>query len=51
MSIFPESTKRAPIHVTSTTKIPGRSTCAASSVDCGVATWTPARRTRSDCLR
>ena len=34
-----------------TTKIPGRSTCAASSVDCGSATRTPARRTCCERLR
>jgi ABC-type multidrug transport system fused ATPase/permease subunit len=39
----------AAIQVTTTTNIPGRSTCAASSVDCGVATRTPA--TRTDCER
>ena len=34
--------------MTSTTKSPGRSTWAASSVDCGVATRTPATRTLSE---
>ncbi len=34
-AIFPSSAKRAPIHVTSTTKRPGTKTWAASSVDCG----------------
>ena len=45
MPIRPESAKRAPSQVTKTTKMPGSSTCAASSVDCGTATRTPACRT------
>ena len=44
----PDAARCAPTHVTSTTKSPGSSTWAASSVDCGVATLTPARRTPSE---
>ena len=46
--IFPESANRAPSQTTSTTKRPGRNTCAASSSDCGSATRTPAPRTSWD---
>ncbi len=48
--MLPCPANRAASHVTSTTNVPGTSTCAASSSDCVRATCTPAARTDCDAL-